>query len=95
VQAKLLRSAVYTGTEPSAQVQLARSGEPGLAVDWSGHDTHSVPSAEEYEFDWQAVQPTAPRCEKEPGEQARQVPFFPMKLPALQGVHTTAPAPDV
>ena len=82
---KVLLSAVYCGTEPSAQVQLAMVGEPTYDVDELGHDVQLLPSAAENVFAWHAWHATAPRCEDEPGGQAWQPPVLFKKLPASHG----------
>ena len=81
----VLLSADAVGTLPSAQTQLLSAGEPTSEVEPSGHDRQAVPSAAEYVLAPQAVQASAPRCEKVPGAHALHVPFLSKNRPASHG----------
>jgi hypothetical protein len=55
-------------------MQASSAGEPGNDVEPSGHDRHDLPSAAAYVLAWHGLQVSAPRAEKEPGQQASHTP---------------------
>jgi hypothetical protein len=78
--------AAYCGTEPAVHVQAASAGEPANDVEPSGHDRQEVPSAAAYVLAWHGLHVSAPRAEKEPGQQASHTPEVEFRNePALQG----------